>query len=151
MLLEEPADIFEVPDVAAARPPEAVRAWPTPAGTGKQVAAAVAGAQSFPCGRLAAPSASCEGAAGNGAYLPGVQAAQPCPEPAAHGREAAEAPRLETRADKLERYRRKKARRNFHQTIRYQTRKVHADIRPRIKGRFVKPAELEAWAAQAQA
>jgi hypothetical protein len=55
----------------------------------------------------------------------GVQAAQPCPEAG----ETAEAPRLETRADKLERYRRKKACRNFHQTIRYQTRKVGASKR----------------------
>ncbi len=38
----------------------------------------------------------------------------------------------------LRRYREKKARRSFSKTIRYQMRKVNADRRPRIKGRFVK-------------
>ena len=37
LVLEEPADMFEVPDVAAAWLPEAARAWPKPAGTSKQV------------------------------------------------------------------------------------------------------------------
>ncbi|GAB4813399.1 hypothetical protein N2152v2_000445 [Parachlorella kessleri] len=40
----------------------------------------------------------------------------------------------------LRRYREKKARRSFSKTIRYQMRKVNADRRPRIKGRFVKAA-----------
>ncbi|EFJ40510.1 hypothetical protein VOLCADRAFT_69449, partial [Volvox carteri f. nagariensis] len=38
----------------------------------------------------------------------------------------------------LERYREKKARRLYTKKIRYQLRKINADKRPRIKGRFVK-------------
>uniref|UniRef100_A0A1D2A0D2 Zinc finger protein CONSTANS-LIKE 4 n=2 Tax=Auxenochlorella protothecoides TaxID=3075 RepID=A0A1D2A0D2_AUXPR len=48
----------------------------------------------------------------------------------------------ETRADKLARYRAKRARRSFAKTIRYETRRVYAEVRPRIKGRFVTPEEL---------
>jgi zinc finger protein CONSTANS len=36
------------------------------------------------------------------------------------------------------RYRRKRARRQFKKMIRYATRKAYAEVRPRIKGRFVK-------------
>jgi hypothetical protein len=47
------------------------------------------------------------------------------------------------RAECLERYRAKKARRLYTKKIRYHLRKVNADKRPRIKGRFVKKEELE--------
>jgi hypothetical protein len=48
------------------------------------------------------------------------------------------------RAECLARYRAKKARRKFSNTVRYHARKVNADKRPRIKGRFVKKEELAA-------
>ncbi len=50
----------------------------------------------------------------------------------------------------LQRYRAKKARRLFTNTVRYAARKANADRRPRVKGRFVKASELAAYlAAQA--
>lgn len=56
------------------------------------------------------------------------------------------------RAERIRRCREKKNNRTFEKTIRYETRKAYAEVRPRIKGRFVKGPELEAWkAAQAQA
>ncbi|KAL6774551.1 CON1B [Auxenochlorella protothecoides x Auxenochlorella symbiontica] len=56
-----------------------------------------------------------------------------------------------TRRDRVERYLSKRRRRNFNKVVRYQCRKVYADARPRIKGRFVKPAELEAYRRDAAA
>eukprot|EP00198_Chlamydomonas_reinhardtii_P011258 XP_001700595.1 predicted protein [Chlamydomonas reinhardtii] len=47
----------------------------------------------------------------------------------------------------LERYRQKKARRHYSKKIRYQLRKINADKRPRIKGRFVKKDELASFLA----
>ena len=64
---------------------------------------------------------------------------------------AAIAPMFEpelTRAERVSRYREKRARRNFKKTIRYQSRKAYAEIRPRIKGRFVSPEEYAAYKAQ---
>ncbi len=52
------------------------------------------------------------------------------------------------RAECLVRYREKKQRRKHTKTIRYAMRKVNADKRPRVKGRFVKVAD-EAEAARA--
>lgn len=52
-----------------------------------------------------------------------------------------------TRAECLERYREKKLRRLDVNTIRYMKRKINADRRPRIKGRFVKAEELDAYRA----
>lgn len=50
------------------------------------------------------------------------------------------------RQQSLERYRDKKARRFNNSTkVRYEMRKVNADKRPRIKGRFVKPEELQSY------
>lgn len=46
------------------------------------------------------------------------------------------------------RYREKKQRRKYEKTIRYASRKAYAEIRPRIKGRFVTKEELEAWMEQ---
>mmetsp|Transcript_10290 Transcript_10290/g.22073 ORF Transcript_10290/g.22073 Transcript_10290/m.22073 type:complete len:332 (+) Transcript_10290:199-1194(+) len=48
---------------------------------------------------------------------------------------------VRTRSECLERYRFKKARRMYTKKIRYQLRKINADKRPRIKGRFVKKCE----------
>jgi CCT motif/B-box zinc finger len=50
-----------------------------------------------------------------------------------------------TRLERVARYRQKRARRNFKKTIRYQSRKAYAEIRPRIKGRFVSPEEYAAY------
>lgn len=41
------------------------------------------------------------------------------------------------------RYREKRKNRKFEKTIRYASRKAYAETRPRIKGRFVKRAEIE--------
>lgn len=50
----------------------------------------------------------------------------------------------QARQESLNRYRDKKARRFNNSTkVRYEMRKVNADKRPRIKGRFVKPEELQ--------
>lgn len=58
----------------------------------------------------------------------------------AHAVTAVPEPEL-TRAERVARYKEKRARRNFSKTIRYQSRKAYAEIRPRIKGRFVSPEE----------
>jgi hypothetical protein len=50
-----------------------------------------------------------------------------------------------SRLERVARYREKRARRNFKKTIRYQSRKAYAEIRPRIKGRFVSPEEYAAY------
>lgn len=60
-------------------------------------------------------------------------------------------PELElTRAERVARYREKRARRSFKKTIRYQSRKAYAEIRPRIKGRFVSPEEYAAYTNEHQ-
>jgi hypothetical protein len=48
------------------------------------------------------------------------------------------APCQPSRAEILRRYRAKRARRSYGKHIRYQARKVNADARPRVKGRFIK-------------
>lgn len=53
-----------------------------------------------------------------------------------------------TRKECLERYREKRARRMYTKKIRYELRKINADRRPRIKGRFVKKEELEQYIKQ---
>lgn len=45
------------------------------------------------------------------------------------------------------RYREKRKRRKFEKTIRYASRKAYAEVRPRIKGRFAKREEVQAWQA----
>ena len=45
------------------------------------------------------------------------------------------------RQECLKRYREKKARRGQTKMVRYQLRKINADRRPRIKGRFIKKGE----------
>ncbi|KAI8465308.1 MAG: hypothetical protein J3K34DRAFT_461474 [Monoraphidium minutum] len=52
-----------------------------------------------------------------------------------------------SRAQRVLRYRLKRQRRRFEKTIRYAARRAHAEVRPRIRGRFVKPEELAAWRA----
>jgi hypothetical protein len=49
---------------------------------------------------------------------------------------------MRTRAEALARYHEKRANRTHAKKIRYHLRKVNADKRPRIKGRFVKKGEL---------
>eukprot|EP00798_Chlamydomonas_sp_ICE-L_P004417 gene4417-14547_t len=51
------------------------------------------------------------------------------------------------RAERLAKCREKRKNRTFEKTIRYATRKAYAEIRPRIKGRFVKKEELDAYKA----
>ncbi|GBF96815.1 hypothetical protein Rsub_09671 [Raphidocelis subcapitata] len=50
-----------------------------------------------------------------------------------------------TREQRVARYKEKRARRQFKKTIRYASRKAYAEVRPRIKGRFARKDELEAW------
>lgn len=52
-----------------------------------------------------------------------------------------------TREQRVARYREKRKNRRFEKTIRYASRKAYAEIRPRIKGRFAKKEEIEAWKA----
>lgn len=47
----------------------------------------------------------------------------------------------EERAEKLARYRAKRERRNFRTTVKYQSRKMLADLRPRINGRFARDGQ----------
>lgn len=60
----------------------------------------------------------------------------------AGGRESCGTPR---------RYREKRKRRTFEKTIRYQSRKAYAEVRPRIKGRFATKEEVAAMKAAAAA
>lgn len=53
-----------------------------------------------------------------------------------------------TREERVARYRAKRARRSFQKTIRYESRKAYAEIRPRIKGRFVSHEEYAEYKAQ---
>lgn len=52
-----------------------------------------------------------------------------------------------TREQRVARYREKRKNRKFEKTIRYASRKAYAEIRPRIKGRFARKEEIEAWKA----
>lgn len=49
------------------------------------------------------------------------------------------------RKAKVARYREKRKHRTFENKIRYASRKLYAESRPRIKGRFARPDELEAY------
>lgn len=51
----------------------------------------------------------------------------------------------------LSRYREKRKRRTFEKTIRYESRKAYAEVRPRIKGRFATKEEVKAMKAEAAA
>ena len=53
------------------------------------------------------------------------------------------------RAERVALYRMKRKSRKFEKTIRYASRKAYAEVRPRIKGRFATPAEMEAMRAAA--
>ena len=55
------------------------------------------------------------------------------------------------RQDCLRRYREKKARRMYTKLVRYQLRKINADRRPRIKGRFITKEEQKKMDADALA
>ena len=52
---------------------------------------------------------------------------------------------------RVRRYREKRKRRTFEKTIRYQSRKAYAEVRPRIKGRFATKEEVAAMKAAAAA
>ncbi|EIE27542.1 hypothetical protein COCSUDRAFT_55541 [Coccomyxa subellipsoidea C-169] len=52
------------------------------------------------------------------------------------------------RSECLQRYRDKKQRRHFTHKVRYTARKLNADRRPHIKGRFVKACDLAAAAGE---
>jgi hypothetical protein len=52
-----------------------------------------------------------------------------------------------TRAERVARYREKRKHRKFEKTIRYASRKAYAEVRPRIKGRFAKKEEVQAFRA----
>eukprot|EP00878_Enallax_costatus_P003323 GHUV01003530.1.p1 GENE.GHUV01003530.1~~GHUV01003530.1.p1 ORF type:complete len:348 (+),score=138.54 GHUV01003530.1:575-1618(+) len=56
-----------------------------------------------------------------------------------------------SRAERVARYREKRKNRRFEKTIRYASRKAYAEVRPRIKGRFAKKEEVEAWRAAEEA
>ena len=57
-----------------------------------------------------------------------------------------------SRAERVARFREKRARRSFTKTIRYESRRAYADVRPRFKGRFASKEEvLEMKAAAAAA
>lgn len=56
----------------------------------------------------------------------------------------------EARHLSIKRYREKRNRRIFEKTIRYQSRKAYAEIRPRIKGRFAKREEVGAGAQETE-
>lgn len=77
----------------------------------------------------------------------------PCTRRKAAGAAAARAPAAALddasmdRAARVARWREKRLNRKFVKTIRYQSRKAYADIRPRIKGRFARKEEVEAWKA----
>ncbi|KAJ8439929.1 hypothetical protein Cgig2_003995 [Carnegiea gigantea] len=49
----------------------------------------------------------------------------------------------EEKRERIERYRTKRSRRNFHKKIQYECRKTLADSRPRIRGRFARNDETE--------
>ena len=49
------------------------------------------------------------------------------------------------------RYREKRKRRTFEKTIRYESRKAYAEVRPRIKGRFATKEEVKAMKAASAA
>jgi hypothetical protein len=53
-----------------------------------------------------------------------------------------------TREQRVARYREKRKRRTFEKTIRYESRKAYAEVRPRIKGRFATREEVAALRAQ---
>lgn len=49
-----------------------------------------------------------------------------------------------SRIERVARYRAKRARRSFRKTIRYESRRAYAEVRPRIKGRFATRDEVAA-------
>ncbi|KXZ44490.1 hypothetical protein GPECTOR_67g331 [Gonium pectorale] len=103
------------------------------------------------CSSSPSPSPACEPQAVP--EQPQKRASAARPQPSAQVQSAAQQAgvHIRTRAECLERYREKKARRLYTKKIRYQLRKINADKRPRIKGRFVKKEELADYLATQQA
>jgi hypothetical protein len=60
-------------------------------------------------------------------------------------------PVVMSREERVARYREKRKRRTFEKTIRYESRKAYAEVRPRIKGRFATREEVLAMKAAAAA
>lgn len=56
-----------------------------------------------------------------------------------------------SREERVARYREKRKRRTFEKTIRYESRKAYAEVRPRIKGRFATREEVAQMRAAAAA
>merc|ERR1712078_228144 len=54
------------------------------------------------------------------------------------------------RMSRIKRYKEKRLQRRFDKTIRYASRKAYAEIRPRIKGRFVKACDLKSTTVELQ-
>ena len=55
------------------------------------------------------------------------------------------------RKEKVKRYLEKKKNRKFQKTVRYASRKAYAEVRPRVKGRFVKRESAQAEAEGGEA
>ncbi|XP_002975083.2 zinc finger protein CONSTANS-LIKE 3 [Selaginella moellendorffii] len=55
------------------------------------------------------------------------------------------------REERVLRYKEKRKNRKFEKTVRYASRKAYAEIRPRIKGRFVKRSDVEHFVLSAMA
>ncbi|KAL4443767.1 hypothetical protein ABPG75_011504 [Micractinium tetrahymenae] len=69
--------------------------------------------------------------------------------PAAGPKPVAQLTDAEAEAARVQRHReRQRKKRAFGRTVRYQSRRAYAEIRPRIKGRFVTPEEYAAYQAQ---
>jgi hypothetical protein len=79
-----------------------------------------------------------------------LAASRPAPAPVAAPSApltAADANALLSRAERVARFRVKRLRRSFKKTIRYESRRAYAEVRPRIKGRFATKEEVAAYRA----
>ncbi len=124
ILSDEEEDMFVVPDVDVETP---------------QAAAEAVAAAPLPPSRPAPRAQQQRHAANSGSFQ------APAPIVKVSRQQAAV-----NRAGRLAIYREKRKSRKFQKTIRYASRKAYAEVRPRIKGRFAKPGELEALRAAGQ-
>ena len=79
----------------------------------------------------------------SGAARPSAAAAAPSAAPLS----PADANAALSRSDRVARFRLKRLRRSFKKTIRYESRRAYAEVRPRIKGRFATKDEVAAYRA----
>lgn len=84
-----------------------------------------------------------------GSVLGGTGISQQTMSPKASAPSSESAQTAITRLARVARYKEKRRTRQFAKTIRYTVRKVNAERRPRVKGRFVKQGDLAAMAAAA--